>query len=82
MKNKELIKVLKGFNPEADVSLTTCEEITVSYICKDGATKETTKQIFIEEENTPANHVSSTMVVDTVMSIINPSEMLKNVIHI
>ena len=52
MKNKQLIEILKGFNPEADVSLTTCEEIVVSYVCTNGATKETTKQIFIEEENT------------------------------
>lgn len=52
MKVKQLIKELKEFNPNADVSLTTCNDINVSYISSGGATKETTKQIFIEEENT------------------------------
>lgn len=52
MKVKELIKKLKEYNPDADVSLTTSEEITLGYIFKteDGKeyTKETTKQVFIE----------------------------------
>lgn len=53
MKNKELIKLLKNYNQEADVTLTTSEDITISYICKDPRTDEkltpqTTRQMFIE----------------------------------
>ena len=51
MKNRDLIKELFKFNMDADVSLTTCNDIVLSYISEDGATKETTKQIFIEEAN-------------------------------
>lgn len=51
MRCNKLIKILKEFNPDANVSLTTCNDITISYITNGGATKETTKQIFIEEEN-------------------------------
>ena len=49
---KELIKQLKEYNPNADVTLTTSEDICISYICKDNQgnelTKETTGLIFIE----------------------------------
>lgn len=45
---KELIKELAEFNLEADVSLIDAEDICISYISTDGATKETTKQVFIE----------------------------------
>lgn len=53
MKVKELIKELKKFNPKADVTLTTSEDITTSYISIDPKTKEkltkkTTLQVFIE----------------------------------
>ena len=51
MKNKELIRQLLQMNMDADVSLTTCNDICISYISKGGATKKTTKQIFIEEAN-------------------------------
>ena len=49
MKVKELIKELKKFNPKADVTLTTSEDIILSYIDWGGADNEkTTKQVFIE----------------------------------
>lgn len=52
LKINELISKLKEYNPEADISLTSSEDITLGYIFKslDGEvyTKETTKQVFIE----------------------------------
>ena len=51
MKNKELIKELSKYNPDADVTLTTSEDIRVSYICGvDGQEfdEETTPLLFIE----------------------------------
>lgn len=51
MKIKELIKELKEFNQEADITLTTSETITLSCICSDGGTKKDTKQVFIEGED-------------------------------
>ena len=48
LKVKELIKQLKTFNQEADVSLTTSEDIVISYINENNATPQTTKQLFIE----------------------------------
>ena len=51
MKNRELIKQLSEFNMDADVSLLTYNDICISYITENGATPKTTKQIFIEEEN-------------------------------
>ena len=49
MKVKELIKELKEFNPNANISLTTSEDIILSYIDWGGADNEkTTKQVFIE----------------------------------
>ena len=49
----ELIRKLGKFNPKADVTLTTSEDICLSFIFKDTDTGEvltekTTKQIFIE----------------------------------
>lgn len=52
MKVCDFIKVLKEYNQDADITLTTSENITVSYICKDlkgnDLTKKTTMQLFIE----------------------------------
>ena len=48
MKNSKLIEILQRYNPDADVSLTTSEDICISYICEGGDTEKTTKQIFIE----------------------------------
>ena len=48
MKVSDLIKKLSKFNPDADVSLTTSEDICISYINEEGATPEITKQLFIE----------------------------------
>lgn len=48
MKNSKLIETLKGYNLDADVTLTTSEDICISYISEDNATEKTTKQIFIE----------------------------------
>lgn len=53
MKVKKLINELKQFNPDADITLTTSESITLSYISKDPLTnnelnKQTTSQVFIE----------------------------------
>lgn len=53
MKVKELIKTLQKYNQEADVTLTTSEDITTSYISIDPNTQEklteqTTKQVFIK----------------------------------
>lgn len=48
MKNRELIERLLEYNWDADVSLTTSEDIYLSYICEDGEDERTTKQIFIE----------------------------------
>lgn len=47
-----MIKELKSYNQNADITLTTSEDICISYICKDNhgneLTKETTVQCFIE----------------------------------
>ena len=54
MKVKELIEELKGFNPEATVSLVCSESVAISYICDVNGNGEvehtpmTTKHIFIE----------------------------------
>ena len=53
MKVKTLIEKLKEFNQEADITLTTSEDICLSYICKnpdtgEKLTKTNTKQVFIE----------------------------------
>ena len=52
MKVCKLIEKLKEYNQEADITLTTSEEITLGYIFKteDGTeySKKTTKQVFIE----------------------------------
>ncbi len=52
MKNKDLIEELKKYNLDADVTLTTSEDIFISYISEniDGDTlnKQTTMQLFIE----------------------------------
>lgn len=48
MKNRDLIRKLLWFNWDADVSLTTSEDICISFICEDGDDERTTKQIFIE----------------------------------
>jgi len=52
MKIQDFINELKKYNPEADITLTTSEDITISYICKDSKgnelTPKTTKQCFIE----------------------------------
>ena len=52
MKIKDLIKELEQYNPEADITLTISEDITISYICEDlqgnELTKKTTMQVFIE----------------------------------
>ena len=52
MKIKDLIELLKNYNQDADITLTTSEDITISYICKDTngnpLSKETTLQCFIE----------------------------------
>lgn len=48
MKVNELQKELKGFNPNANISLTDSEDICLSYISEDGADPMTTKQVFIE----------------------------------
>ena len=48
MKVKDLIEQLKCFNPNANISLKTSEDITLSYICENGHTPTTTLQVFIE----------------------------------
>ena len=48
MKVDKLISELKTFNPSADVTLTTSEDIVLSYVCEDGANKTNTPQVFIE----------------------------------
>ena len=52
MKIRKLIELLRTYNQEADITLTTSEDICISYICKDPngnpLTKETTMQCFIE----------------------------------
>lgn len=45
---KDFIKSLETFNPNAEISLVDSESIYLSYICEDGATPLTTKQVFIE----------------------------------
>ena len=55
MKVSKLIKELSKFNPDADVSLTTSEDICLSYINENGATPKTTKQLFIEPTDTCRN---------------------------
>ena len=50
-----MINELKEYNPFAEVTLTTSEDICLSYICKDNhgneLTKETTGLIFIEPKD-------------------------------
>ena len=53
LKIRKLIEKLKAYNQEADITLTTSEDITISYICKDPKTDQdwtpqTTMQCFIE----------------------------------
>lgn len=49
MKNEDLIRKLSKYNKDADVTLTTSEDITLSYISNDGEfSKEDTPFIFIE----------------------------------
>lgn len=48
MKNRDLIKKLSEFNLDADVSLTTSEDIAISYISDDSGDKKSTIRIFIE----------------------------------
>ena len=52
MKNRDLIENLKQYNLDADVTLTTSEDILLSYISEDNEgnklTKEDTMLIFIE----------------------------------
>lgn len=48
MKVLDLMKELSYFNPQANISLTTSEDICLSYISEDNATPQTTKQVFIE----------------------------------
>ena len=53
MKISKLIDELSEFNQEADITLTTSEDICISYICKntltgEQLTKKTTKLVFIE----------------------------------
>ena len=49
---KKLIEELAEYNPDADITLTTSEDICLSYICKDSdgssLDKKTTMQVFIE----------------------------------
>ena len=49
---KDFIKELSVYNPDADITLTTSENITTSFVCKDKMgnelTKKTTMQVFIE----------------------------------
>lgn len=47
MLNKDLIRKLKEYNPDADVSLVDSEDITISYY-SDGYTISDTPQLFIE----------------------------------
>ena len=49
MKVKDLIEYLKKFNPNANVSLTTSEDIFISYISEENVTPLTTQQLFIED---------------------------------
>jgi len=56
MKINHLISILKTYNQEANITLTTSEDITVSYICEDPKTKreltpQTTRQVFIEPKD-------------------------------
>ena len=44
----DLLKQLGTFNPKANVSLVDSEDIYISYISEDGATPQTTKQVFLE----------------------------------
>ena len=52
MKIQQLITELKKYNPDADITLLTTEDITLSYVCEDrngnDLTPKTTKQVFIE----------------------------------
>ena len=52
MKNRELIEELKKYNLDANVSLTTSEDICLSYISEDiygnSLNEQTTQQVFIE----------------------------------
>lgn len=52
MKNRELIKQLLNYNMDADVTLTTSEDITLSFICVDAngeiLSEKETSLIFIE----------------------------------
>lgn len=48
----DFIKELNKYNPDADITLTTSEDIRLSFICKDlngnDLTEATTMQVFIE----------------------------------
>ena len=52
MKISDFIKKLREFNQDADITLETSENITLSYVCRspkgEHLTKQTTKQVFIE----------------------------------
>lgn len=52
MKVSKLIEFLQSYNPDADITLTTSEDIMLSYVSKDVnnnvLTKDTTTQVFIE----------------------------------
>ena len=48
LKINELITHLNEYNPDADITLTTSEDIILSYIGQGGANKQTTTQVFIE----------------------------------
>lgn len=54
-----MIKELSSYNPNADVTLTVSEDITISYICKDPKgnilNKQTTTQLFIEPTDSCCN---------------------------
>ena len=58
MKVKELIQELSTFYQDAEITLTTSEDICIFYICEDGQgnrlTKETSPYVFIEpKDNCP-----------------------------
>jgi len=48
MKVNELLDQLSKFNPNANISFVDSEDIYISYISEDGATPQTTKQVFLE----------------------------------
>ena len=52
MKINEFIELLKGFNQDADITLTDSETITLSYVDNNGKyTKKDTPIVFIEPED-------------------------------